>query len=1416
MSIQNRYFIETTRINSIYVSTVYQDGKYLKSMIPTKFLHPIKHQTKWNTIYYPAHNLVIVGPYGLSGGGNCTSQPGRSNSTDHIKITEKFRLNESTKDLSLNLNTKKSTLACLKDERKESMLKKLIYQILNSIKSGKDFSYIVKQIEEQEFSVGVGYYHLCVQILTLLGNEKVHEKTEWVYCREKLLSIAKRLLVFHIAFTDQITDPGAYDAAKAALDQIWKVCDYERPIPDIGFFVILKTVEMLVEGIEKTAGKANPLAEYLQKVISDKQNCKESSKAVNLYLKSAAKAARNLICDMILLEFLGKHENKQEVVRNIMDMHCNLSWENTAIILEYVIPCFKPIDTIQFLSEYLYFSSFEKDVWKVQSRVIQLLVQVKGLYKEEFSNLIEIVLNEKKNVENIESVKLQLQYLDLYENSVCEYFKFNKPQIGAEHFWMAPDRQVVLKREENEEIWMLMANFESKVLLINGPYGAGKTDLALSYAFYTRNKYKLIVFINCSTIAWLNRSVMKIAKKAKLIQHENFEDTLNAVIRYFSNKTEKFLLIFDDVNDIKLIKNLMPSTGHIILTSRDPIWDFRYELSCKTEKIIQGADKNLNRNLVKYCVNWRNLKVLTESDRYSNIFTDEYSQGASFFEIIFLGILNKVECEIFILSLSRIRNFPIKKQQLLSIFYGCSDEKNFAKLDLILLYLIKLNLVIEKKSCKYVLERDFYLFLRKKGENFKSQVLSCLNKAFDVDWSYENLKSPNSRLNLSKLVSKFSLNLQFPCESTGKMSIHKGFYHLFHTKNYKSALKWLEISLSNLPKASQTWKICSFLIGKSYLYLNRLDDSISTFTELLEQPLDLIFNHLIKAYLIKSYEILGKGIKIRDIIFDQSTILSKIEIPEACYFTIHGICRLFLTEKSLKSLIAPFSSLLTGHTSSALLIKTLLKLSLFFSYKERWTTVLGYINLIGPILPIPHILQPSNLSLTLDTLIQLLNQIKSKISELAGENHQVLYTIHLILAKIFATLQDNENRRINLESALEISKISKVNDLDIAQAQYELAKFYGIKMKNFEYAKNFLDQAELTIKFYAGEESILHARVVEMRGLFLVSMGYLVQAGEFINKSFAIKQKILENSPDNEEMSQIYASLGKLAKKSRNLTQALHYYAKALEPNHKMYYSSIWSVKAYKIALELKQYKEALDFKSQQIRMLIHLYDSNLELVFNEYQKAYSLAIEIKSYEQANNFALASLDILRRIDKTSQINYTESMYLIKVADSFLHLRKYDEAEEYLIEAVEISKQKYPDEEYANAKCALGVFYKNIGKYAKAIVEMSEVLEKLDKTKRARIFTDIGLCYMKKKCLDEAASAFNNSTKLYKDQGLKLEVGKTHILMSYLYKDDYFLTSKYLKKAISIYNEVLGEEHKETVSLITRLSSLKKMNESSYI
>ena len=81
--------------------------------------------------------------------------------------------------------------------------------------------------------------------------------------------------------------------------------------------------------------------------------------------------------------------------------------------------------------------------------------------------------------------------------------------------------------------------------------------------------------------------------------------------------------------------------------------------------------------------------------------------------------------------------------------------------------------------------------------------------------------------------------------------------------------------------------------------------------------------------------------------------------------------------------------------------------------------------------------------------------------------------------------------------------------------------------------------------------------------------------------------------------------------------------------------------------------------------------------------------------------------------------------------------------------------------------------------------------------------------MKRKCIDEASSAFANSLKMYKEQNRSLDAGKVYILLSYLYESNEFLSSKYLKKAIDIYNKEFGNEHTETINLESRLKLIRK-------
>ncbi|OMJ86667.1 hypothetical protein SteCoe_11751 [Stentor coeruleus] len=1422
-----KYQILTRYTEACWISTVYENGVCVNSNTPTYFLTPSVKPTAWNSYYDPLRKIVLISKYGLSGGGNYSSSaliPARSNSEIN-NIVEKSHIIDSTKDLSLNLKQFNNPSVVMTDERRENSLKKQLVNIKNHIKSGIEFSHLIKQIEEVNISFRLNYYVLCNCVLEVLTEPEFYLKKTWAFHREKLSRIARRFFTFHIAFADEHFVFGAYEAAKNYISKIFK-CIEEKigDFPEVGFQLNIYCLDLLVESLKKEEIRENPSAKYLSKVINDFNDRRDSERSVTRYIKVSVKNSRNLACDLILLEFLGIHNNKSSVIKSLLDVSCNLSWQHICIILDHIQTSFKPVDAVQLLSEYLYFSSFEPEIWKVQSRVIELLTQISALHTS-FSNLTNIVISEKANIQCENSIRIQLAYINLYKSSLSDYFTNASYKSDLDHPHGIPSIYKFSQvGREYEDLCILFSTQPHKILCITGSAGSGKTSLAVTYCKKRKASYKLILFAKASNKTLLENSFIKFSKRLKLIEAESIDEIIDSVVKHLERFNEKFLLIFDDVNDYELIKNYIPNQGHILITSTQSISGLRYELTSPTEEVIRKyLDKTPNFKEIseKSDNNWHIATIYKKSSTKGRSF-NPVPEGREIYQRICEEIYKIQGAQKWLECLSLLENFPISidfAQRLFQIITkGQHPHLNFEYENLI----ITMNdwgVIYYKKNFRFTFQTYFHNHIKSIILSDQNEYIGKIVELYSLKIFNIYTKDPDVGIYGSLLINSPIFNSHDCCYNIGILHFVRGLYYLYYHKNFPLALDDFNKALGAIGDDRKYAEKIRFLLGKSYLLLDDVEKCIGLLENYNNFASDPELCAYAKIYLIKAYEIIGKGVQIRDIIFNRDAYLCNIQTSEAAYYAIHGICRLFLTEKKLKKLIAPYAKFLHNITPSILLIKTLLHLSLFFAYKERWTTVLAYMNLIAPVFGISQVLQPSTMHSAMESIIQLAEEIKGKIEVLIGQSNYILSFVYVILAKVYATLGQNESRIEYFQAALDIRlKKYGMDNLSVAEVQFEIAKYHGIKLKNTDLARSYLRHAEKTIKNTAGELSIIYARVLEMKGLFCITESNLTEANQLLNQSFSIKQTILEKSPDNEEMCQGYASLGKLHYKSGSITQALHYYTKALEPNHKIYLSSFWAEKAYKIALELKNFKDALEFKSQQIKLLIHIYEPNSGIVFNEYQKAYQLAIEIHSYEQANNIALESLDILRRITDKKVINYSESMYLIKVADSFAKIRKYDEAEYYLKEAVEIARVTYGarNSEYANAKCALGVFYKDMKKYAKAVSEMSSVLELLDKRKKARILTDIGLCYMKKKLIDEAASAFSNALKIYKEENMNLEVGKTYILMSYLYKDNHHFTTKYLKKAIEIYNKVLGSEHSETVNLYTRLNSLKNLNLSSMI
>ncbi|OMJ71361.1 hypothetical protein SteCoe_30446 [Stentor coeruleus] len=1425
---QFKYQIFPRYNGASWVSDVYENGICINPNAPTYFLSQFLTPNPWNTSYNPSRKIVLISKYGLSGGGNSSPKGtlrDRSTSVTN-KIPEKTHFTSSTRELASSVKNTRNPSVVFMDDRKDYIIKKLLLDIKSQIKSGLEFSYIIKQIEDFNFLTGINCFLLCNSILEILSLPQIYIRKKWAFHREKLSRLAKKLMIFHIAFSgegEQLVT-GAYEEAKVWIGAIDKhIENNNKNLTEVGFQVNIACINLLIEALRKDEIKEHLLAKNLTKVVEDFVDMTNSERSVNEYLRASVKASRNFPCDLILLEFLGAHENKSSIIRNLIDMNCSSPWLNLAAILDYVQESFSPVDSIQLLSEYLYYSSFETGSWKIQSRAIELITQL-SIQNPNFISLTTLVISEKAKIPCELSIKTQLIHIDLYKTSISEYISNS---YKAKDLFIPKSIPKWLQNleagRETEDLIMILNNSGYKTICITGKKGTGKTSLALTYYKTRRNFYKKLIFIRATNRGVLENSFIKISKKLGIIEQETIDEVIKSVVRFLNKSDEMFLIIFDDVKDLAGIKGYFPTRGHIILTSEFEVFGLRYEVSEPSlEVLIKYLEKTKDsKGIADRCLgDWHIGKLYRNiSDKKKCVPFVAY--GQSLYEKICEDLCNIQGIDIVLQCLGLLENFPLQINYAKKVLEKASKTEIYdsdINIEVTLCKMSDWGLVYEKKNFYFMLEPNFHSFLSKsyiKNPDECAKILSELYLSIDFSIYTKDLNAYYYGRLLENCHILNSQNLN----CVGILLFVRGLYYLYHIKNFISAIDDFTRALNMFDTLDSFKEKTFFLLGRCYLYTNQIKKAISLLENISNSLSDPELTLYSKVYLIKSYEIIGQGVKIRNIIFNKSSSLSTIQFEESALYIIHGICRLFLTEKKLKNLITPYSLFLHSNTPSILLLETLWKLSLFFEYKERWTTVLAYINLIAQTLGVHQVLQPGTMRSAMDSIINLVFEIKVKTEDLLGENHYTLSYAYIILAKVHATLGINDLRIKNLDRALEIrTKKYGPDQLCVAEVQLEIAKYYGIKVKSIDLAYKYIKKAEKTIKATAGESTIIYARVIDLKGLILAKDNQLTEATNLINQSFAIKNCILAKSSDNEEMSQSFASLGLISYKKHELQQALDYYTKALEPNHKIYLSTFWALKAYKIALELHSYQQALEFKNQQIRLLIHIYDANSEIVFNEYQKAYQLAIDIKSYEQANNIALGSLDILKGMSNKNTLNYNQSMYMIKVADSFTKIRKYDDAENYLKDAVDLAKKDngIKSFEYTNAKYALGIFYKDMGKYAKAIDQMESVVEDLTGKRKGKILVDIGLCYMKIMKVEKAKGVLDSAMKIYNDEGLKLEVGKVYVIFSYLYKDNALFMKKSLKKAIEIYSKELGSEHTETIHLCSRLNSLKSLSSTSLI
>ncbi|MCL5037510.1 MAG: toll/interleukin-1 receptor domain-containing protein [Chloroflexi bacterium] len=159
------------------------------------------------------------------------------------------------------------------------------------------------------------------------------------------------------------------------------------------------------------------------------------------------------------------------------------------------------------------------------------------------------------------------------ERQVSELTKFpgSVPHIWNIKYGRNPDftgRETLLNQLRDE---LSMGD----VVVLNGPDGMGKSQVALKYAYDNENNYDIVWWIRADDLAFLESDFAALAEELNFPDRElKTRGEIVDFTRQWLEYKPGWLLIFDNALSVEDLKRYIPtgSTGHVLVTSKNPGW----------------------------------------------------------------------------------------------------------------------------------------------------------------------------------------------------------------------------------------------------------------------------------------------------------------------------------------------------------------------------------------------------------------------------------------------------------------------------------------------------------------------------------------------------------------------------------------------------------------------------------------------------------------------------------------------------------------------------------------------------------------------------------------------------------------------------------------------------------------------------